>query len=74
MGAGRGAVTLGALFGFLWGIGGILFGLSVSYVGLSLTYGIVMGLAGSIGSLVPLVQSEAAQIPPFLMCSSAWLQ
>ena len=30
------------LFGFLWGIGGILFGVSVPYIGLSLTMGIVM--------------------------------
>jgi L-rhamnose-H+ transport protein len=55
-GASPEAVWMGMLFGFLWGVGGILFGLSVSYVGMSLTYGIVMGLAGSIGSLVPLAQ------------------
>ncbi|MCU0245011.1 MAG: hypothetical protein MUF20_12420 [Methylotetracoccus sp.] len=55
-GADRAAVALGALFGFLWGVGGILFGLSVSYVGISLTYGIVMGLAGAVGSLVPFVR------------------
>lgn len=48
------AVWSGVLFGFLWGIGGILFGLSVTYVGVSLTYGIVMGLAAAVGSLVPL--------------------
>ncbi|MBN8729819.1 MAG: rhamnose/proton symporter RhaT [Acidobacteria bacterium] len=54
--AGATPVALAAFFGFLWGVGGILFGLSVSYVGISLTYGIVMGLAGSVGSLVPLVQ------------------
>lgn len=51
-----GAVRLGVLFGFLWGIGGILFGVSVPYIGLSLTYGIVMGLAASVGSLIPLFQ------------------
>lgn len=56
-GAPRGAVALGAFFGFLWGIGGILFGLGVSHIGMSLTYGIVMGLAGSIGSLAPLFQT-----------------
>ena len=37
-------------FGFLWGIGGLLFGVSVPYIGLSLTMGIVMGLAGSVGA------------------------
>jgi L-rhamnose-H+ transport protein len=48
------AVWTGMLFGFLWGVGGILFGVSVRYIGMSLTYGIVMGLAGSVGSLMPL--------------------
>lgn len=43
-------------FGFLWGIGGMLFGMSVRYVGVSLTYGVVMGLCGNLGSIVPLLQ------------------
>jgi L-rhamnose-H+ transport protein len=51
-----GAVWSGMLFGFLWGVGGIMFGISIGYVGVSLTYGIVMGLAASFGSLVPLAQ------------------
>lgn len=46
----------GILFGFLWGIGGILFGRSVPYIGMALTYGIVMGLAALMGSLIPLLQ------------------
>jgi len=50
------AIWGGMLFGFLWGIGGIMFGISVTYVGMSLTYGIVMGLAASGGSLIPLLQ------------------
>lgn len=50
------AVLKGILFGFLWGVGGILFGMSVTQIGLSLTYGIVMGtgvgcgIAGAAGS------------------------
>src|SRR5215471_1146450 len=60
------AVWIGMLFGFLWGVGGILFGLSVGYVGLSLTYGIVMGLAGSVGSLIPLVQIRDSASSPAL--------
>lgn len=52
------------LFGFLWGIGGILFGVSVPYIGLSLTMGIVMGLAGSIGALIPLLMMENATSSP----------
>lgn len=52
------------LFGFLWGIGGIMFGKSVPYIGMSLTYGIVMGLASSVGSLIPLFQIEGAVSTP----------
>jgi L-rhamnose-H+ transport protein len=50
------AIYKGVLFGFIWGIGGVLFGLSVKYVGVSLTYGVVMGTTGAIGALVPLFQ------------------
>ena len=57
-------VYLAMLFGFLWGIGGILFGVSVPYIGLSLTMGIVMGLAGSIGALIPLLRMENATSSP----------
>ena len=58
------AIYLAMLFGFLWGIGGIMFGVSVPYIGLSLTMGIVMGLAGSAGSLIPLFQIENATSQP----------
>jgi len=57
-------VFMAMLFGFLWGIGGILFGVSVPYIGLSLTMGIVMGLAGSVGALIPLLQMENATSTP----------
>ncbi len=43
------------LFGAGWGIGGLLFGLSVHRVGLSLTSGIVIGLTSTVGCVVPLV-------------------
>lgn len=57
-------VFMAMLFGFLWGIGGIMFGVSVPYIGLSLTMGIVMGLAGSVGALIPLLQMEDATSSP----------
>lgn len=60
----QGVVFIAMLFGFLWGIGGILFGVSVPYIGLSLTMGIVMGLAGSVGALIPLLQMENATSTP----------
>ncbi len=43
----------GAFLGFLWGIGGIMFGVSVGYIGVSLTYGIAMGLCSIVGALIP---------------------
>jgi len=60
------AIWSGMLFGFLWGVGGIMFGVSVGYVGVSLTYGIVMGLASAVGSLVPLAQMPNAGSNPAL--------
>lgn len=60
------AIYLGMLFGFLWGVGGILFGKSIPYIGLSLTMGIVMGLAASVGSLIPFFQMENAIENPTL--------
>ncbi|SFW47030.1 L-rhamnose/proton symporter RhaT [Cellulophaga fucicola] len=53
-----------ALYGFLWGIGGILFGVSVEKTGISITYGIVMGLAASMGCIIPLFQIEGAFSQP----------
>ena len=58
------AIYSAMLYGFLWGIGGIMFGVCVPYIGLSLTMGIVMGLAGSAGSLIPLFQIENATSQP----------
>ncbi|QVY65623.1 L-rhamnose/proton symporter RhaT [Polaribacter sp. Q13] len=44
---------LAMTFGALWGVGGIMFGKSVPYIGMSLTYGIVMGVCAAAGSLIP---------------------
>jgi L-rhamnose-H+ transport protein len=60
------AIRMGMLFGFLWGVGGMLFGVSVRYVGVSITYGFVMGLAGATGSLIPLAQIENVGSNPAL--------
>ena len=60
------AAYIAIMFGFLWGIGGIMFGVSVPYIGLSLTMGIVMGIAGTLGALIPLLQNEnATSLPQF---------
>lgn len=54
------------LYGFLWGIAGILFGVCVNIIGVSITYGIVMGLASAAGCLIPLFQiPNATSYPSF---------
>lgn len=61
-----GAIWSGMAFGFLWGIGGILFGKSIPHIGISLTYGIVMGVCSAVGSLIPFFQMEhATSLPAF---------
>lgn len=52
------------IFGGLWGIGGILFGKSVPYIGMSLTYGIVMGVCSAAGCLIPLFTNEGETAKP----------
>ncbi len=52
------------ILGFLWGIGGILFGVSVNYVGVSITNGVVMGLAGGLGAIIPLFGIAGATAQP----------
>ena len=41
------------LFGFLWGIGGVLFGLGIARVGLALGFAVILGITSSFGSLLP---------------------
>lgn len=60
------AIQKAMIFGFLWGVGGMMFGVSVRYVGMSITYGIVMGLAGAAGSLIPLAQIANVSANPAL--------
>ncbi len=53
----------GATMGFLWGIGGIMFGISVGYIGMSLTYGIVMGGCGIAATVIALIQGADTIVP-----------
>ena len=41
------------LFGVLWGIGGLTFGLTMRYLGMSLGYAMALGLTAAFGTLVP---------------------
>lgn len=41
------------IFGVLWGLGGITFGLTMRYLGMSLGMGIALGLTAIFGTLIP---------------------
>lgn len=43
------------IFGLLWGIGGLTFGLGLRYLGVSLGTSIMLGLSSVIGALIPAV-------------------
>jgi L-rhamnose-H+ transport protein len=43
------------LFGFAWGIGGLLFGQGLARVGLALGFALILGITSSFGALLPLV-------------------
>lgn len=47
------------LFGAIWGLGNILFGISIVRIGLSLTFSIVEGLVILIGSIMPIFINQA---------------
>jgi L-rhamnose-H+ transport protein len=47
------SVMLAFLFGVLWGVGGITFGLAIRYLGIALGYAIALGLCAVFGTIVP---------------------
>jgi L-rhamnose-H+ transport protein len=47
------------LFGLLWGIGGLTFGLSMRYLGMSLGYAIALGFCAAFGTIVPPIYKGA---------------
>lgn len=51
------------LFGLLWGIGGLTFGLAMRYLGIALGYAIALGLCAAFGTLMPpLFEGQLAEI------------
>jgi L-rhamnose-H+ transport protein len=49
------SVAVVTLFGLLWGVSAILFGLGVSQVGLAIGFGVIIGISAILGALIPLV-------------------
>ena len=41
------------MFGVIWGVGGLTFGLTMRYLGIALGYAIALGLCAAFGTLVP---------------------
>jgi L-rhamnose-H+ transport protein len=53
------ALGFSFLFGLLWGIGAITFGLSVRYLGMSLGFAVSLGFCAAFGTLIPPIFSGA---------------
>src|SRR5882672_1850266 len=47
------AIFWAFFFGLLWGVGGLTFGLTMRYLGLSLGMAVVLGLCAAFGTLMP---------------------
>ncbi len=68
------------IFGLLWGIGGLTFGLGLRYLGVSLGTSIMLGLSSVIGALIPAIyydfnESAAAGKDTFsALIGNAWGQ
>ncbi|RXK61558.1 L-rhamnose/proton symporter RhaT [Lacibacter luteus] len=54
-GAASSALALTFMFGVLWGIGGLTYGLGVRYLGVSLGSSIILGLCMVFGALIPAI-------------------
>lgn len=64
------AVLWAYLFGVLWGIGGLTFGLTMRYLGMSLGMAVALGLCTVIGTLMPdifngTILTKIATQPPY---------
>jgi len=47
------AKWLAIMFGALWGVGGLTFGLSIRYLGIALGQSLVLGLTAALGTIIP---------------------
>ncbi|WP_251860026.1 L-rhamnose/proton symporter RhaT [Clostridium sp. Marseille-Q2269] len=56
-----------AICGFFWGVTAIGFGKAIDYIGMSLTYGIAMGVSAAVGSLFPLITGKTLPASNFMI-------
>jgi L-rhamnose-H+ transport protein len=47
------SISYALLWGSLWGVGGLTFGLAIRYLGIALGYAIALGLCTAFGTLIP---------------------
>jgi len=47
------SIAYAYIWGFLWGFGGLTFGLAVRFLGIALGYAIALGLCTAFGTLMP---------------------
>ena len=47
------SIRYAVLWGILWGVGGITFGLAIRYLGIALGYAVALGLCAAFGTIVP---------------------
>ncbi len=47
------SIVYAYVFGILWGVGGLTFGLSMRYLGMSLGYALALGFCAAFGTIVP---------------------
>ncbi len=48
-----GSMAASFIFGVLWGVGGLTFGLSMRYLGMSLGYALALGYCAAFGTIIP---------------------
>ena len=65
------ALGLAFLFGVLWGVGSITFGLSIRYLGMSLGFAISLGFCAAFGTLIPPLFNGS--FGAIIQTSSGWI-
>jgi L-rhamnose-H+ transport protein len=60
-------LLLALLFGTLWGLGAVTFGLGVDALGIALGFAIILGVATAGGTLIPLIVLPGAQVSTSLL-------
>jgi len=56
------AIAYAMLFGALWGVGGITFGLAIRYLGIALGYAIALGLCTVFGTMIPPIYDGSIRV------------